>query len=99
MAAKTLLSRLCGGAVPLFVDRYYESAIGIPMASCVLAIIAVLMLPIPLVRDRPSCSSFSVADVRLTLAVPSPRSGLFQVRPQDPRRASPCAPAAPSCRT
>jgi hypothetical protein len=57
MAAKTLLSRLCGASVvslppvsgyqlltwqPMFVDRFYASAIGIEWASGVLAFIALV---------------------------------------------------------
>ncbi|KAL7409823.1 major facilitator superfamily domain-containing protein [Mrakia frigida] len=47
MAAKTLLSRVCGGAIPMFVDRMYHSKLGYVWASFVLAMISLLMMPIP----------------------------------------------------
>ncbi|KAL7415092.1 major facilitator superfamily domain-containing protein [Mrakia frigida] len=49
MAAKTLISRLCGGAIPMFVDRMYHSRMGPRWSSCLLAFISLAMMPIPFV--------------------------------------------------
>jgi hypothetical protein len=57
MAAKTLLSRIAGGAVPMFVDRWYHSKLGPNWCSCVLALIAVLVSGSFVL----SCSTFSIA--------------------------------------
>lgn len=56
MAAKTLLSRIAGGAVPMFVDRWYHSKLGPNWCSCVLALIAVLVSG----SFALSCSAFCV---------------------------------------
>lgn len=40
LAAKTLMSRLCGAAIPMFVDRLYHSKLGPQWSSCLLAIVA-----------------------------------------------------------
>ncbi|WWD19342.1 hypothetical protein CI109_103801 [Kwoniella shandongensis] len=52
MAAKTFLTRLVGGAIPMFVDRLYHSRMQPRWASCLLALIATCMLPIPFVFYR-----------------------------------------------
>jgi MFS family permease len=52
MAAKTFLSRVAGASIPMFVDRYYESAIGVNWASAVIAFIALIMVPIPFIFNK-----------------------------------------------
>lgn len=49
MAAKTFMSRVAGASVPMFVDQYYQSAIGINWASAVIGFTALIMVPIPFI--------------------------------------------------
>ena len=49
LAAKTLISRLCGASIPMFIDRFYHSKLNAPGASAILAGISLMMLPIPFV--------------------------------------------------
>lgn len=52
MASKTLFTRLVGGAFPMFVDRFYNSAAGPRWASAIMGFISIMMMPIPFLFYR-----------------------------------------------
>lgn len=58
MAAKTLMSRLCGGAIPMFVDRFYASKAGPVWASFVLAMISLVSRLFPLALSLATCIGY-----------------------------------------